>query len=127
MVRAVSSDPNPPECLSCGACCFSRLPDYVRVTGEDYARLGAEADALTHFVGNRCFMKMSGGHCAALRIDGARAQFFCSVYETRPETCRALERGSAACSAERYEKSVRAQRAAAETTASSPSTQEPQP
>ena len=27
-------------CLHCGVCCFSRLETYVRVTGDDWTRLG---------------------------------------------------------------------------------------
>ncbi|HET7542590.1 MAG TPA: YkgJ family cysteine cluster protein [Polyangiaceae bacterium] len=98
-----------PACLQCGACCFSQLPHYVRVTGADYARLGARenVDALTHFDGNRCYMNMQDGHCAALTLDLQTRQFVCSVYETRPSTCRDLERGSAACRAEIHAKSQR--------------------
>jgi len=83
------------------------LESYVRVSGADHARLGASADELTVFVGNRCYMKMYDGHCAALTIDEAGARFVCSVYEQRPATCRELERGSSACSAEIHEKGTR--------------------
>jgi Fe-S-cluster containining protein len=78
----------------------------VRVEGSDYARLGDDADSLTHFIGNRCYMRMNAGRCAALtlRDDGA---FVCSAYEKRPEVCRALARGSAACEAEFMQKSER--------------------
>lgn len=95
-----------PECLACGACCFSRLNTYVRVTGDDYARLGEQAEQATHFVGNRCYMRMEGGHCAALELRAG--QLACSLYERRPEVCRALERGSPSCAAERDEKAERA-------------------
>lgn len=104
----MQSETELPECLFCGACCFSRLPDYVRVSGDDYARLGDRAEELTHFVGNRCFMKMTGGHCAALQLDASTSRYLCTIYERRPETCRALERGSSACAAERFEKAERA-------------------
>ena len=96
-----------PSCLRCGTCCFSQLPNYVRVTGADHARLGAQADALTHFDGNRCYMNMLDGHCAALTLDSITRQFICSVYETRPGTCRELSRGSPACLAEIHEKGER--------------------
>ncbi len=98
-----------PACLACGTCCFSNLDSYVRVVGVDHARLGVAADELTLFVGNRCYMKMYDGHCAALVIDAASARFVCSVYDTRPGTCRDLERGSPACSGEMHEKSERPQ------------------
>ncbi len=85
-------------------CCFSKLESYVRVSGEDWARLGDAAERVAHFVGNRAYMRMREGHCAALELrhaeDGA-AEFFCSIYERRPQICRDLARGSAECEGER--------------------------
>jgi uncharacterized protein len=89
-----------PECLACGVCCFSRLETYVRVTGDDHARLGDRSDDLVRFDGNRAYMRMIDGHCAALRIEKKSRQLVCSVYETRPEACRNLARGSSACRGE---------------------------
>jgi Fe-S-cluster containining protein len=86
-----------PECLACGACCFSRLETYVRVTGDDHARLGDRTDELVRFEGNRAYMRMIDGHCAALHVEELSGQLFCSVYETRPQTCRDLARDSGAC------------------------------
>ena len=86
-----------PACLDCGTCCFSTLDTYVRVTGDDYARLGDRAEALTTFVGNRAFMRMIDGHCAALRVDPVARRFACTVYDARPATCRDLARGSPEC------------------------------
>ncbi len=86
-----------PPCLECGVCCFSELPTYVRVSGDDHERLGERAESLVHFVENKAYMRMKDGHCAALVVDVATAQFVCSVYETRPETCRDLARASGAC------------------------------
>ncbi|HEY6882114.1 MAG TPA: YkgJ family cysteine cluster protein [Polyangiales bacterium] len=91
-----------PDCLSCGACCFSRLETYARVTGDDHARLGPNADPLTVFIGNRCYMRIEHGHCAALDLSPGR--YACRVYEQRPAVCRELERGSASCAAERERK-----------------------
>jgi uncharacterized protein len=96
-----------PECLECGACCFSELPSYVRVTGDDYARLGELAPALVDFDGARASMRMEHGHCAALIIDPTSKRFVCSAYESRPRICRELERGSGQCQAEREAKSER--------------------
>lgn len=79
----------------------------MRVEGSDHARLGEVAEALTHFVGNRCYMKMAQGHCAALVIDVAAGLFVCSVYATRPTVCRELARSSAECRAEIHEKGER--------------------
>ena len=95
--------PLPPVCLRCGVCCFSKLETYVRVTGEDWTRLGAEVEGVAHFIGNRAYMRMRDEHCGALQLragaDGSR-EYFCSVYDKRPSTCRQLERGSPQCEGE---------------------------
>lgn len=106
-------NPTPPsaDCLACGACCFSQLPTYVRVTGEDWSRLGAEAERVAHFIGHRAYMRMTAGHCAALALRPAPAgtwEYFCTVYAQRPQVCRDLARGSPACEAEWEQKSARA-------------------
>jgi len=100
----------PDNCLCCGVCCFSHLDTYVRVTGDDWERLGVEAARLAHFIGHRAYMKMTGGHCAALqlrRLDGGATEFFCSIYDNRPQVCRDLARGSPECAGERASKSDR--------------------
>jgi uncharacterized protein len=94
-------------CTSCGVCCFSEAPDYLRVAGIDYERLGEKAVGLTHFIDNRAYMRLEGGHCIALRIE-ADGHFYCSVYEHRPDVCRALARGSGACRGEIATKAERA-------------------
>ncbi len=96
-----------PECTSCGVCCFSRAPDYLRVFGSDYERLGDHAPRLTEFIDNRAYMRLTEGHCAALTYHAESARFLCSIYEQRPDVCRALERGSGQCRAERIEKADR--------------------
>jgi uncharacterized protein len=102
--------PAPDDCQKCGVCCFSQLETYVRVSGEDWARLGADAETLAHFIGHRAYLKLRDGHCAALDVRGPPAtalEFFCTVYERRPQICRDLARGSAACEGERASKSSR--------------------
>ena len=94
-----------PGCLSCGACCFSTVSDYVPVTGKDWTRLGAEAERWALFGRNRAFMRMQGGHCAALQLQqptagGGAGAFVCSIYLTRPQVCRDLARGSGECHGE---------------------------
>ena len=96
-----------PECTACGTCCFSTLPEYVRVFGHDWDRLDDEARTYTHFLGNRCYLRLEDGHCAALRIDPAGPRFTCAIYEGRPDACRALERGGGACRSDRHEKGGR--------------------
>lgn len=96
-----------PECVACGACCFSTNAEYLRVAGVDYERLGEDAERLTIFVENRAYMRLVDGHCAALTYDPKRQHYLCSIYENRPDVCRWLERGSGQCAAERHEKSER--------------------
>ena len=86
-----------PECLSCGTCCFSTLETYVPVSGDDYARLGDRAEELTVFLGNRAYLRMVEGRCAALRVEPQARRFVCTIYEARPQTCRELARGSPQC------------------------------
>lgn len=92
-----------PECLACGACCFSPSDQYVWVNGADWTRLGAEAERVAHFLGNHAFMKMRDGHCLALEIrrGSGGPVFFCTLYDRRPEICHALGRGSPECEGER--------------------------
>ncbi|WP_437744537.1 YkgJ family cysteine cluster protein [Sorangium sp. So ce302] len=96
-----------PECTACGTCCFSTLPEYVRVFGCDYDRMDDRARGLTRFIGNRCYMRIEDGRCAALTLDAERGRFLCSIYEVRPDCCRALERGSGACLGDLHEKRER--------------------
>ncbi len=98
--------PIPADCLTCGTCCFSTLPEYIRVFGIDYDRMNDEARALTHFVGNRCYMRIEDGHCAALIIE-PEGRFVCSIYPMRSDVCRSLERGTGACAGELLEKRER--------------------
>jgi Fe-S-cluster containining protein len=106
--RAPPGEPIPDDCTTCGACCFSRAPDYLRVFGADHERLGDHAEKLTHFLGNRMYMRLEHGHCAALTVVPGTGQYLCSIYERRPDVCRWLERGSGHCRAERVEKLERA-------------------
>ncbi|HVY25767.1 MAG TPA: YkgJ family cysteine cluster protein [Polyangiaceae bacterium] len=96
-----------PACLACGACCFSLLDTFVRVTGDDHARLGARADELVRFDGTRAYMRMVDGHCSALKIDARTEMFVCTAYELRPQVCRDLARASGNCLAERDAKAER--------------------
>ena len=92
------------DCQQCGACCFSGTERFIRVMGDDYTRLGDAAEKLVHFVGHRAFMRMTDGHCAALRIDPKSRHFTCQLYESRPDVCRDLASGSPACRGEQLTK-----------------------
>jgi uncharacterized protein len=90
------------------------------VTGDDYERLGDDAERLVAFLGNQAFMRLehSGaespvGRCAALVLDPASGTSRCSVYERRPAVCRELGRGSPQCAGERETKANRPRRALA--------------
>jgi len=89
-----------PECLACGACCFSTLLTYVSVSGADYSRFGDDAEEWVSFDGVRAYMRMVDGHCAALAVHGESGVLSCQAYEVRPQVCRDLARGGGACSAE---------------------------
>lgn len=98
------------DCLRCGVCCHSNLDTYVRVSGFDWERLGEEAERVAHFIGNRAYMRMTGGHCAALVVRAGEAgarEFFCTLYAVRPQVCRDLARGSPECAGELLAKAAR--------------------
>lgn len=94
----------PPACLACGSCCFSAAARYVRVTGDDWSRLGDAAEIWVEWSGNRAYLRQARGHCAALQVrpgsEKAAPEFWCRIYEQRPQVCRDLARGSPECHAE---------------------------
>lgn len=64
--------------------------------GDDHARLTQDEQArLVVWRGNRAFLRMEDGHCAALVVKDGR--WSCGVYERRPQLCRDLARGGDAC------------------------------
>src|ERR1700689_5418988 len=89
-----------PECLTCGVCCFSLLENYVRVSGDDHARLAERGDELARFDGNRAYRRMRDGDCASVRIEKQPRQLVCSIDDARPAVCRELPRRSSACRGE---------------------------
>ncbi len=105
----------PSDCRRCGACCFSESPRHARVTGDDHARLGDDAERLVVFLGNQAFMRLAelGGERACAALVAGDGRFACSVYEKRPTVCRELDRGSPACLGEIAGKAERPRRALA--------------
>jgi Fe-S-cluster containining protein len=108
----------PEDCMRCAACCFSDSPRHARVSGDDYQRLGEDAEELVTWIENLAFMRIervtsaSDIHkCVALAIDPAAGTFACSIYERRPEVCRDLARGGGACRGELATKADRPRRA----------------
>lgn len=93
-----------PECVRCGACCFSDAPDYLAVLSVDSERIGRDAERWTERIDGRLYMRIEGGRCAALTIQDS-GEYLCSIYERRPDVCRWLERGSGYCRGELTTKS----------------------
>lgn len=96
-----------PDCQDCGACCFGAWREHVLLFARDVERFAPDERErlLDAFPGPSVFMKMEDRlargtgllHCVALeRRDG---RFSCSVYERRPDACRAFERGASGCRA----------------------------
>lgn len=87
------------DCTTCGACCLSAHERYVALLPEDRAR-PIPPGAVREIEGRR-YMRMEGletgcGRCASLAAtpDG---RLICSVYDLRPEACRAFRAGSFEC------------------------------
>ena len=81
------------DCVSCGACCFSRNPRYLELLPWDAARSLPETSLFTEE--GRTFLRFDCGHCIHLDLSNGKAA--CGVYEDRPEACRAFRAGSFEC------------------------------
>ncbi len=82
-----------PDCRNCGACCaYSR--DWPRLTLEDDDAIARIPPQLLDDAAGR--MRCEGDRCTALvgEIDVSTS---CSIYEVRPEVCRACMPGDDAC------------------------------
>tara|TARA_R110000751_G_scaffold66780_6_gene136459 strand:+ start:18416 stop:18784 length:369 start_codon:yes stop_codon:yes gene_type:complete len=81
------------DCVSCGACCFSRHPRYLALSPWDASRALPEGSLFAE--GGQTFVKFDCGRCVHLQLGGGKA--VCGVYEDRPEACRAFRAGSFEC------------------------------
>ena len=81
------------DCVSCGACCFSRNPLYLKLLPWDASR-SLPPETLFSQEG-QIFVKFDCGHCVNLDLSNGKAA--CGVYEDRPEACRAFRAGSFEC------------------------------
>lgn len=81
------------DCVSCGACCFSRNPRYLELLPWDAARSLPPESLFTDE--GRTFVRFECGHCIHLDLSNGKAA--CQVYEDRPEACRAFRAGSFEC------------------------------
>jgi hypothetical protein len=61
--------------------------------------LGERAASATRFLGNRCYLRLVERRCNALAGSFGERRCSCTLYNSRPEACRALVRGSAECRA----------------------------
>lgn len=78
-------------CQSCGACC-AYSADWPRFTLEDDAAIARIPEVFTAKSGMRCV----GDRCSALQGEIGKSTA-CSIYEFRPDVCRACEPGDDAC------------------------------
>jgi hypothetical protein len=81
------------DCVTCGACCFSKNPRYLVLLPEDAGRR-LPPESLFEAEG-RTYVDYSCGHCVHLQLGEGKA--VCAVYEDRPEACRAFRAGSFEC------------------------------
>jgi Fe-S-cluster containining protein len=81
------------DCQTCGACC-AYAADWPRFTLESEAALALIPPHLVDEGRGR--MRWAGGRCAALKGEVGVATR-CSIYEVRPQVCRACEPGDDAC------------------------------
>jgi Fe-S-cluster containining protein len=116
VVRAAMSTPSF-DCVSCGACCFSRNARYLQLLPWDFAagRASGAMDLVDQSQakeatpaapgslppeslfteGGNTYVRFACGHCVHLDLSDGKA--VCQVYEDRPEACRAFRAGSFEC------------------------------
>jgi Fe-S-cluster containining protein len=83
------------DCLSCGACCYGP-EEYVAVSAVDLCRMTKKAASrYVVTVGERKYMRMVHGHCAALHA--RQGHYSCRVYGMRPQPCKIVDAGSREC------------------------------
>jgi len=86
-LRGITNLPEIPLCAGCGRCCHL----VVELRAGDVV----EAALTTEHEGVRCMDQRGDGACVALDA----ATMLCTIYETRPQTCRDFNRGEALCRA----------------------------
>jgi hypothetical protein len=66
----------------------------------DRERLGAALEQAAHRINGRWYLQMAHGHCRSLRVETDaqnHQRFLCSIYDLRPDACRAFAEDSRAC------------------------------
>lgn len=98
------------DCRICGACCRGAADGRVLVSEADLVRWRREGarSILSRLVpghfSQQGFAAHPDGACVHLGMPGDPHS--CSIYETRAESCRALEVGSAQCRSYRRERGL---------------------
>ncbi|HEY8042445.1 MAG TPA: YkgJ family cysteine cluster protein [Polyangiaceae bacterium] len=97
-------DPGGGDCVACGRCCHHG-PSTVHLLDADEARVmarpdGAELLRRLTVLDDRPpgwrFVVNDGERCGALDVS-VPDRYPCSIYDVRPDDCRMVEPGSAAC------------------------------
>jgi Fe-S-cluster containining protein len=92
-------DPDGADCVACGRCCHHG-PRTVHLLEDDERRLGVRLLPVFTDLEDRPpyfrFVKNTGERCACLDVS-VPDRYPCLIYEQRPEDCRIVEPGSAAC------------------------------
>jgi len=83
--RAIDLHPDLPACAGCGRCCH--LVVELR-SGDDVPE-----ELIAYPEGVACMDQRGDGACVALDP----VTLLCTIYETRPQTCRDFARGSGLC------------------------------
>ncbi|MEZ5999602.1 YkgJ family cysteine cluster protein [Hyphomonas sp.] len=96
------------DCVSCGACCFSRNLRYLQLLPWDASRSLPPESLFTE--GGNTYVDFSCGHCVHLDLSNGKAA--CQVYENRPEACRAFRAGSFECVKARRTNGIMGEKAA---------------
>jgi len=93
-IKTISATPaEHSPCRTCGACC-SFGSDWPRFSTEEDSHLDRIPSAFV--AANRSGMRCEGDRCSALSGTVGVATS-CSVYDLRPDVCRACEPGDEAC------------------------------
>lgn len=93
MGAAATGDSAVPDCRTCGACCaYSR--EWPRLTLEDDEAIARIPSELLDDAAGR--MRCDGDRCSALAGE-IGVSTSCSIYDVRPEVCRACMPGDDAC------------------------------
>jgi len=85
VVAGITTHPDLPPCAGCGRCC------HLVVELRDGDTVPEEL--VVEHAGARCMDQRGDGACVALDP----ATQLCTIYETRPQTCRDFARGEGLC------------------------------